>query len=291
MSAIVSLIRQSLDFDFALLRIVDLPLMWRVRFLFAKYVALCQLVLNLPSTISVGPLCFHVDSLSSLGTFQSNIVDFYEVIVRPGHLTNDRPTILDIGANVGQFCLAAKLFFPLAKVISFEADPDTFAFLRRNAEYVPGVSLHNIALASRNEHRTFFRHELSGMSSFRPYPGHSYDDVAKQIDLTTHRLDDVIERVMVFDLVKIDVEGYELEVLNGGTTVLRLARLLLIELRLCSSPENEPNLDLFNTVSRLFPAARLLRCGRALGPAEHPVSQDLLFDVSSREDLPSHTEI
>jgi hypothetical protein len=123
------------------------------------------------------------------------------------------------------------------------------------------------------------------MSSFRPYPGHSYAGAGREITLTTSCLDDVVEEGTSPDLVKIDVEGYELEVVNGATRVLSSTRLLLVELRLCSSPEDGPNLDLFNTISRLFPHARLIRFGRPLGPTERPVSQDVLFDLSLQEAL------
>ena len=283
----VLLARQSLGFDAATLRIADLPLRWRIRFLFEKYVALCRFARGNHPELSVGALHLHVDSISSLGTLQSNIVDFHREIVRTGLLRGDRPTILDVGANVGQFCLAAKLFCPSATVQSFEADPETFEMLRQNVGNIPGVTLHNIALASRDEDRTFFRHTLSGMSSFHPYPGHSYAGAGKEITLSTRRLDDVVEEGTAPDLVKIDVEGYELEVVNGGTRVLSSTRLLLVEIRLCSSPEDDSNLDLFNAVSQMVPHARLIRCGRPLGPNDRPVGQDVLFDLSLQEAIAS----
>jgi FkbM family methyltransferase len=276
-------VRQSLKFDAAILRIDDLPRCWRFRFLFEKYIALWRLARGKQSDISVGPRTFHVHSMSSLGTLQSNIVDFHREVVDTGLLCGAQPTILDIGANVGQFCFAAKLFYPSARVLSFEADPDTFALLRRNAGDLPDVTLHNVALASRDDERTFYRHTFSTMSSFLPYPDCSYAGADKQITLSTRRLDDVISRETAFDLVKIDVEGYELEVIEGGVEVLRMAHLLLAELRLCSSPEDEPNLELFATLFRMLPEARLVRCGRPLGPSRAPVSQDMLFDLSSRD--------
>jgi FkbM family methyltransferase len=233
--------------------------------------------------MSVGALRFHVDSFSSLGTLQSNIVDFYREVVRPDLLNQSQPTVLDIGANVGQFCLAVKLFYPFATVVSFEADPRTFEMLYRNTGHIAGVTPHNVALGSKDEERTFFRHSVSGMSSFRPYPGHSYSGADGEITLATRRLDGILEDELVWDLVKIDVEGYELEVLNGATAVLRSALLLLVEIRLASSLESRSNLDLFNAISRIFPQARLVRCGRPLGPARRPVSQDLLFDLSQRD--------
>jgi FkbM family methyltransferase len=285
--AFVLLAWQSLGFDAATLLIGDLPLRWRIRFLFEKYLALCRFARGSQPELSVGNIHLLVDSISSLGTLQSNIVDFYRVIVRTGLLREDRPMILDVGANVGQFCLAAKLFYPSATVQSFEADPETFEMLRQNVGNIPGVTLHNVALASRDGDRTFFRHTLSAMSSFRPYPGHSYTGASKEITLSTRRLDDVVEEGTSPDLVKIDVEGYEMEVINGGTAVLSSTRLLLVELRLCSSPEDDPNLDLFNAVSQLVPHARLIRCGRPLGPNDRPVSQDVLFDLSLQEAIAS----
>jgi len=277
--SVLSLSRKSLKFDGALLMIKELSLRSRGSFLVGKYLALSKLALGRQPVVSVGGLQFHVDSLSALGTLHSNIVDFHREFVRTKLLSDSDLRVLDIGANVGQFCLAVRLFFPSAEVVCFEADPNTFEILQRNLANIPGITLNNLAIASKVGESVFFRHSLSVMGSFRPYPDVLYDESHK-IRLPTHRLDDVITTDKAFDLVKIDVEGYEFEVIDGGGKVLAASHYLLVEIRLCDSHDNGSNLKIFEVLSARFPESRLIRCGRALGSEGCPISQDMIFQLT-----------
>lgn len=277
--SVLLLLWKSLKFDGAFLVINELSLRSRGSFLVGKYLALAKLAFGRQSFLSVGGFRFYADSFSALGTLHSNIVDFHRELVRTKLLSASDLRVLDIGANVGQFCLAVKLFFPSAEVVCFEADPDTFETLKRNLVNIPGVTLFNFAIASKAGESIFFRHSLSVMGSFRPYPDVLYDESHK-IRLSTHRLDDVITTDKAFDLVKIDVEGYEFEVIDGGRKVLSASHYLLVEIRLCDSHDNDSNLKIFEVLSARFPESRLVRCGRPLGSEGSPISQDMIFQLT-----------
>src|SRR6185312_2783845 len=57
-------------------------------------------------------------------------------------------TILDVGANQGQFALSAKHFYPQAAIHSFEPVPAVFNILRHNTRKTNGINTYNFALGS-----------------------------------------------------------------------------------------------------------------------------------------------
>lgn len=269
-----SLIRQSLNLDSRLLGTRGQTLRWKLGFLARKYLVLSQLGRG-PARFDASPLALTVRDLSGLGSLQSSIVDFHDDIVAPGILRGS-PFIVDIGANIGQFVNAAKLFFPSAHVMCFEPDPDTFADLSVNTRDLENVVLHNVGLGAAEEQLAFHRHKLSGMSSFRDGIEKNHD--RGTIELNVRRLDDIIERDRCVDLLKIDVEGFERQVLEGGWQTLLRSRYLLIELSLQRSGGHE-NLQLLRSIAEHAPRAAIVRFGRQLGEADHPVCQDALIAI------------
>src|ERR1700722_5793247 len=55
-------------------------------------------------------------------------------------------TIIDVGANIGQFTIAAAKAFPCAHIHSFEPLPDCTTILRRNVSRLKYVTVHSMAL-------------------------------------------------------------------------------------------------------------------------------------------------
>lgn len=145
-------------------------------------------------------------------------------------------TVIDGGANIGQFARAAAETWPDARVVSFEPLPDVAETLRRN---VGGrVEVVEAALGATSGTTTFFRTDYTLASSvLRP------DDLSAMpltVRLTT--LDEALaslpmERPL---LLKLDLQGYELEALRGGNHVLGLADAVLLETPFRSSYDGEP---------------------------------------------------
>jgi FkbM family methyltransferase len=270
-----SLIRQSLALDLRILRMRYRSPWWRMRFLGSKYVALTRLRLG-PARFDLGPMSVTIRDISGLGTLQSSIVDFHDTMLGIRGLGR-APLIIDVGANIGQFVNAAKLFYPDARVICFEPDPDTFADLTLNTARLTDVELHNFGLGAKSETLTFHRHDLSGMSGFGAglgAPAYSRGTT----ELPVRRLDDAIESSVLPDLLKVDVEGFEREVLEGGWQTVRRSRYLLIELSL-GREEGSYNMLLLRDVVEHVPAASLVRFGRPLGELHRPDAQDVLVSL------------
>jgi FkbM family methyltransferase len=145
-------------------------------------------------------------------------------------------TILDVGANSGQFALCAHALFPSARIHSFEPLPDVHAELARRTRAVPAIRTWNLALGERQGALRFERNDYTPSSSALPMAAAHVSEFpftarSTAVEVEMARLDDLADRLELADdvLVKIDVQGYEDRVLAGGAATLRRARVALVE--------------------------------------------------------------
>jgi FkbM family methyltransferase len=144
--------------------------------------------------------------------------------------------IHDIGANVGTWTCLAKSLFPDARVEAFEPLGQHEAAFRRWTAPWPGeVRLHRLALGATDGSAEMTITDFSDASSLLPLTeegqrtfhvspvGHETVPVAT--------LDRLVGsgRAAAPDLLKLDVQGYELEVLRGAENCLQQARAVLCE--------------------------------------------------------------
>jgi FkbM family methyltransferase len=133
--------------------------------------------------------------------------------------------IFDVGANVGEFTAAAlDALGDKATIHSFEPARKTFKTLSERFAENDRVIVNNIALGrAAGEHALFGIENDSGRASF--FQRHlGNDEVWKfQENVEVIRLSDYCasRNVEHIDLLKMDVEGYELEVLAGGEPLFR----------------------------------------------------------------------
>jgi FkbM family methyltransferase len=129
---------------------------------------------------------------------------FYGQFVKPGSLC------FDVGANVGE---KAEIFLALgAKVVAFEPQRDCMeelqSRLRRAAQLVPVMS----ALGSEPCHLPLY---IAHNRVFSTFNKDWFSAAVGSVEVPVTTLDTAIEMYGVPDYCKIDVEGYELEVLKG----------------------------------------------------------------------------
>lgn len=142
--------------------------------------------------------------------------------VRPGMC------VVDVGANVGWNAVeAARLAGPEGRVLAVEPGPDTLAVLRRNVTACGMGTIAVVPVAAGRAAGTaefFVRGGVSAVSSL--YPESRYARVTEVLRVPVAPLDALVEGVA--DVVKIDVEGAELEVLAGMERLLGAPGLVLI---------------------------------------------------------------
>lgn len=124
---------------------------------------------------------------------------------------------LDIGANMGFYSLALAIENPNLSVISFEPQPDVYQIMIENIELnglQERIKLFNMGLGHQVEELTMYIPSFTGTggASFRNL--HEDEGEAREIKIPVEPLD-AIETNLV-DLIKIDVEGFELNVISGA---------------------------------------------------------------------------
>lgn len=159
-------------------------------------------------------------------------------------------TILDVGANIGQFALAAAFHFPDASIYSFEPLPNAFSELLENISGKDRIKAHNCALGDKNGQIPFYSNHYSRLSSSRQID--STNDHPRycerrttRIDVKVVRLDELIETLNVEPpvLLKMDVQGMEREVLLGCGGFLGLVDFVLCEVPLVRLYTDQPLFD------------------------------------------------
>jgi FkbM family methyltransferase len=132
-------------------------------------------------------------------------------------------TFIDVGANIGLLTLAgARAVGSNGKVLAIEPVPLAFDLLNRGLainELEHRVETKCQALGARAERRKFFVSPVLGHSSFF-HSQASVNGSASEIEVDVVPLDDLIPAGERVDVVKIDVEGAELAVLDGMSRVI-----------------------------------------------------------------------
>ncbi|MHB1501475.1 MAG: FkbM family methyltransferase [Candidatus Dormibacteria bacterium] len=274
--------RQSLALDRALLA-SDMPAALRWRFLAEKARVLPLLLGGHSAAVHLGSFKFALESTTDLGTFQSSLVDVQSELVLSGVLDpNASQVIVDVGANIGQFASAVKILSPGSHLLSFEPDPTVFSSLARNVGQLPNVQAWCLGVGRQSGVAELYRHELSVMSSF--YPSGSGYDRERTVNVDVACLDEVLVDNDFIDILKVDVEGSELDVLQGSIEVLKRTRYLLVEIGL-SRDTRGTNLELMSLVRDAAPNARIIRFGRPLGSLADPIAQDVLIAMDRQGGL------
>jgi FkbM family methyltransferase len=161
-------------------------------------------------------------------------------------------TVLDIGANTGQFALSIRALLPHARIISFEPLPDCFAELQRRMNGDAHFSALNVGLGDTSGDMNIERNEFSPASSFLPLnashkAAFTFAQKTQPVAVKIAKLDDLAPSLTLATpyMAKIDVQGFEDRVIRGGEQTLRNADLLVIELSYEALYAGQP---LFNVV-------------------------------------------
>jgi FkbM family methyltransferase len=147
------------------------------------------------------------------------------------HFLKQESCYLDIGAHFGYFSLlASKLVGPAGRVLSIEAMPSTFDYLKQNIErnaVHKNVTLFQGAAFSKRGELEFrdFGVVASSLNSAFASRDHSniIENKGKSVVVQTYCVDDIVNNngLARIDLVKIDAESSEKFVLMGMTETLR----------------------------------------------------------------------
>jgi FkbM family methyltransferase len=136
--------------------------------------------------------------------------------------------VLDVGANIGMTALALSRVCSGGQVAAIEPVSRTFRYLKQNVikAGVPNVKVFNFALGSGEGSVLMQGHPSNFACSFVAdnYTIPAKDNFSQRVPVK--RLDDIFPDLSLdrLDFLKIDVEGFELEVLAGAKDILNAYR-------------------------------------------------------------------
>lgn len=163
------------------------------------------------------------------------------------HLPIQPATVLDVGANRGQFALVAAHRWPRARMICFEPLPEAVRVLGRVLAATPLAEIRELALSDKPGEAKLHVSRADDSSSLLPiglrqsttFPGTEEVGV---ISVRAARLDGEVDRTNLPApvLLKVDVQGGELQVLRGATGILPAVDAVLVECSFVEFYEGQP---------------------------------------------------
>jgi FkbM family methyltransferase len=196
--------------------------------------------------------------------------------------------VLDIGSNVGLTAIGFDQLVPEGKVFAFEPSPQNYRLLQKNLKENSCLRVEavNKAVGSSTGEVSFFDVPGYGAGSF------ALNDVSQlaarhhaedRIEIPCVRIDDFVEDLGLdrIDLIKIDVEGFELDVLEGARkTLARFRPITILEFNsYCFITHTQilPAVAL-EKIAAVFPHLYVIRPGRLTSLDDDHDRYDFLHD-------------
>lgn len=145
---------------------------------------------------------------------------FIRTVVPPGGV------FVDVGANVGTYTVrASQVVGPRGRVIAIEAHPFTFGFLQRTIAMNGCTNVTALNTAVGDDSRT------ARMKYARLNPGETHVGADGDTEIKMSSLDDCMAElgIAAIDYLKIDVEGYELFVLQGARRIIAASPAVIVQ--------------------------------------------------------------
>ena len=165
------------------------------------------------------------------------------------YLKNDEEILLlDIGGNSGYWNETFRTYFPNAYSIGFEPVLEMFEKYEKRFENIPQMAkVYNVALGANKNEKDINVAEGFGLTSFLSYDNslnekNKYFTKTETVNIDT--LDSYLTEISTHKkngkkiIGKIDVQGYEVEVLKGAKSILGLIDILIIECSFMNEYQN-----------------------------------------------------
>ena len=153
-------------------------------------------------------------------------------------------TILDIGAHTGQFYKSSKDTWPSAFIWMIEAN-ECHEIVLKNIVNNSNDRYTIATLGDLERNVTFYtRSDKPYTEGNSYYKEHNYWDIPQLVQeskVMLKRLDDIFEDDAIFDLIKVDTQGSELDILRGGKDLVSRASAIILEVSYIEYNEGAPS--------------------------------------------------
>ena len=172
-------------------------------------------------------------------------------------IAKENPVCFDIGAHHGESVVFLNQLFKEPIIYSFEPSSKSFDILK-NKKYKNNTCF-NYAISNKTGIDVLYENEISHTNSLIKVNSFSADTIKKQktinseIKIKTYTLDDFLaeEKTKQIDLMKVDVQGAEDLVFEGGANALSKTRVIIVEI--CLFDFYEKNTTFFEIEKYLKP--------------------------------------
>jgi len=138
----------------------------------------------------------------------------------------DKGIFVDVGANIGKYTvIVGKALKNNGKVISFEPMPENFEILKKNIKLnkINNVFTFECGLGDKEEKLDLYLDEVGVGGGAHSLVKDNPNTTNNKIKITIRKLDNIVKELKLnrVDLIKIDVEGFESNVLIGAIDTLK----------------------------------------------------------------------
>jgi len=163
--------------------------------------------------------------------YEKAVFDYIIDYVYSEGCRKDKIVFIDVGANIGRYSLFLAKKFPKVNVVAIEPGPEAFLALVKGIKIngLNNVIALNVAAFDIDGFVTLYRKHSPSISSIV-----SKENAFQAIKVASRRLDSIIKELDInqVDIVKIDVEGAELHVLQGfRSSITRFKPRIIIEIK------------------------------------------------------------
>ncbi|MFY0607744.1 MAG: FkbM family methyltransferase [Cyclobacteriaceae bacterium] len=142
----------------------------------------------------------------------------------------DNPIFFDVGANVGEYSILLNQHFTNATILAFEPVKNTYDLLSQNTSHTKSIQAHHLGFGDQNHQAEIYSSSTNSHSSMVGRAHTTTEEIhTEEIELM--RLSDFVlqHKIDRIDFLKIDVEGYEINVLRGAKELLQSKRIHCIQ--------------------------------------------------------------
>lgn len=159
-------------------------------------------------------------------------------------------TAIDIGAHTGEFTKSLTHRYPNCRIIMIEANPNCEPYLKLLSK-----PYHLFAISDKAGYSDLyiekFNHIGTGASVYKEKTHWYEEGKYETVRIETKTLDSLnLFQGEEIDYIKLDVQGSELDVINGGVETLKRTNFISAELSLLEYNEKAPMIDV--VVDRLY---------------------------------------
>lgn len=174
------------------------------------------------------------NEITALGYYESEELNVTMSFLAPFHERFLKSTAIDAGANIGNHSIFFSRYFE--KIIAIEPHPTTFSLLSLNSRFHSNIIPKNLACSSSEATLELVEDQANmGASKIS-----NISDGTGSININAKPIDSIIDETEDVSMIKLDIEGHELEALWGSLKCIERHRpIIIIEQREDDFTENE----------------------------------------------------